>query len=68
MKEKGVMIELPKPLAKEAEKLGKQLGYVSLSEVVREAVRDKISALRKSIRTTLIDTDSDAEVWEEADD
>lgn len=42
-----VLVKIPETLQKEGLKLVKELGYTSLQEAVREALRDKIQAHKK---------------------
>ncbi len=62
-------VKIPRELIERASRLLRKHGYASINELVRDAVREKLEFLEKhGKKQVLIDTDSDAEVWEEVDE
>ena len=47
MKDKGVLVEIPKVMAEKARILGKKFGYNSITEFVKDSVRRRLEELEE---------------------
>ncbi len=70
MKPGSRMIEIDGVLVEEIQSVYRKHGYKSISEFVRDSIRRRLEELKRAtaIRNTIIDADSDAEIFEEVEE